>query len=211
MISSIIVRQLNLCDWQSVSHAMHTYTNQRNHESNDEIWLVEHPSIFTQGKLGIKKHILNPNKIQVIQSDRGGQITYHGPGQQIMYVLIDLKRCKVSVHKLINILEYSVINTLSYFEINSHNQLNAPGVYVQNKKICSLGLRISRGCSLHGLALNVTVDLDPFLDINPCGFANMKMTNMQHYNPKIDIKKVRVVLVSEFIKLMNYQYVLWTS
>ncbi|MXP51462.1 lipoyl(octanoyl) transferase LipB [Pantoea sp. SoEX] len=207
--SVVIIRQLNLCDWQSVSDAMHKYTKQRNNESQDEVWLVEHNPIFTQGRLGIKEHILEPNKIQVVHTDRGGQITYHGPGQQIMYVLIDLKRHKISVHKLVSILEETTIKTLSHFQIISHNKPNAPGIYVKDKKICSLGLRISKGCSLHGLALNVTINLKPFLSINPCGIPNMKMTKMQHYNPNIDIRTVRIALVSEFVKLMNYSHILW--
>ncbi|PPI88713.1 octanoyltransferase [Candidatus Pantoea edessiphila] len=205
--NSIIVRQLNLCDWQSISIAMHQYTSQRNQRSYDQIWLVEHYSIFTQGRTGKSKHILQPSLIKIVQSDRGGQITYHGPGQQIMYVLIDLKRQKIKVKELVSILEKTVINTLNYFEIKAHNRLDAPGVYVKNKKICSLGLRISNGCSLHGLALNVTVDLKPFLIINPCGYADMKMTKIQNYCPNINIDKVRSLLILEFSSLMNYQHI----
>ncbi|PPI88039.1 octanoyltransferase [Candidatus Pantoea edessiphila] len=210
-INSILIRELNLCSWQSASDAMHQYTNQRNNKSYDEVWLAEHYPIFTQGRSETKKNILENINIKVIQSDRGGKITYHGPGQQIMYVLIDLKRRKMSVHKLVHILEETAIKTLNYFKIESCSRLDAPGVYVQGKKICSLGLRISKGCSLHGLALNVTVDLSPFLSINPCGHVNMKMTKIQHYYPNIDIDKVKSLLISEFINLMNYKDAKWKS
>ncbi|PPI86903.1 lipoyl(octanoyl) transferase LipB [Candidatus Pantoea edessiphila] len=208
-INSIVIRQLNLCPWKSVSDAMHKYTIHRNNKSYDELWLVEHYPIFTQGRFGSSKHILEPTNIEVIKSDRGGQVTYHGPGQQIMYVLIDLKRRKISVHQLISILEQTVIKTLSYFKIRAHNRLDARGVYVKNEKICSLGLRISKGCSLHGLALNVTVDLTPFLIINPCGYANMKMTKIQNFDHDVSITKVKYLLVSEFTDLMNYNYIKW--
>ncbi|MFN6885885.1 lipoyl(octanoyl) transferase LipB, partial [Proteus mirabilis] len=132
--------------------------------------------VFTQGQAGKAEHLLNTGSIPVIQSDRGGQVTYHGPGQQVMYVLLDLKRNHIGVRQLVTVLENTVINTLAEFNVNAYARADAPGVYVNGDKICSLGLRIRKGCSFHGLALNVDMDLSPFTRINPCGYPDLKMT-----------------------------------
>lgn len=190
---------------------MHHYTDQRNDQSRDEIWLVEHPPVFTQGQAGKAEHLLMPGEIPVVQSDRGGQVTYHGPGQQVMYVLIDVKRRKLGVRQLVTILEETVIATLAEFGVNARARADAPGVYVGEEKICSLGLRIRKGCSFHGLALNVAMDLSPFLRINPCGYAGMSMTQLKNFQPEVTTEQVRSPLVSAFARLSGYENVEWIS
>ncbi len=186
---------------------MHQFTKKRTVNTPDELWLVEHYPVFTQGQAGKKEHLLASGNIPVIQSDRGGQITYHGPGQQIMYILLDLKRNQISVRELITILEITVINTLSEFSITAYAQREAPGVYVKKKKICSLGLRIYKGCSFHGLALNINMDLTPFQRINPCGYAGMKMTQLNDLVPCSKVKDVEPFLIKHFCNLLEFQLV----
>lgn len=210
-VETLFVRQSGLLDWQSVSDAMHHYTDQRDDQSRDEIWLVEHPPVFTQGQAGKAEHLLMPGDIPVVQSDRGGQVTYHGPGQQVMYVLIDVKRRKLGVRQLVTILEETVITTLAEFGVSARARADAPGVYVGEEKICSLGLRIRKGCSFHGLALNVAMDLSPFLRINPCGYAGMSMTQLKNFQPEVTTEQVRSPLVSAFARLSGYENVEWIS
>jgi lipoyl(octanoyl) transferase len=183
---------------------MHEFTDTRADTTQDEIWLVEHPPVFTQGQAGKAEHVLAPGDIPVVQSDRGGQVTYHGPGQQVMYVLINLKRRKLGVRELVTLLEQTVVNTLAEVGIEAYPRADAPGVYVQGKKICSLGLRIRKGCSFHGLALNINMDLTPFLRINPCGYAGMEMTQVNHYQPEVNMDKIRPILIDKFLALLNY-------
>ncbi len=190
---------------------MHHYTDQRDDQSRDEIWLVEHPPVFTQGQAGKAEHLLMPGDIPVVQSDRGGQVTYHGPGQQVMYVLIDVKRRKLGVRQLVTFLEETVIATLAEFGVSARARADAPGVYVGEEKICSLGLRIRKGCSFHGLALNVAMDLSPFLRINPCGYAGMSMTQLKHFQPEVTTEQVRAPLVSAFARLAGYENVEWIA
>lgn len=190
---------------------MHAYTDQRDEHSRDEIWLVEHPPVFTQGQAGKAEHLLMPGDIPVVQSDRGGQVTYHGPGQQVMYVLIDVKRRKLGVRQLVTILEETVIATLADFGVSARARADAPGVYVGDEKICSLGLRIRKGCSFHGLALNVAMDLTPFLRINPCGYAGMSMTQLKHFQPEVTTAQVQAPLVSAFAQLAGYENVEWVA
>ena len=190
---------------------MHYYTDQRDDQSRDEIWLVEHPPVFTQGQAGKAEHLLMPGDIPVVQSDRGGQVTYHGPGQQVMYVLIDVKRRKLGVRQLVTILEETVIATLAEFGVSARARADAPGVYVGEEKICSLGLRIRKGCSFHGLALNVAMDLAPFSRINPCGYAGMSMTQLQHFQPDVRLDQVQAPLVTAFARLTGYENVEWSD
>ncbi len=191
MQTSLIIRNLGRCDYQATFDAMHQFTNDRTDMSADEVWLVEHHPVFTQGQAGKIEHLLNTGDIPVVQSDRGGQVTYHGPGQQVAYILINLRRKKLSVRDLVSHIENTIINTLSQFGIKSNARPDAPGVYVDNRKICSLGLRIRRGCSFHGLALNINMDLAPFQRINPCGYAGMEMTQTALLNGPNELMEVR--------------------
>ena len=172
------IRNLGLAAYEPTFHAMQAFTEQRLPETADELWLVEHPPVFTQGLAGKAEHLLNPSDIPVVQVDRGGQITYHGPGQIVVYTLIDFKRRNISVRELVRRLEQSIINTLTDFGIASYSEEKRPGVYVANRKIASLGLRIKNGAVYHGLALNVNMDLNPFKQINPCGYAGLEMIQM---------------------------------
>lgn len=200
---TILIRNLGLQPYEPVSRAMHDFTDTRDDTTPDEIWLVEHYPIFTQGQAGKAEHLLAPGDIPVVQSDRGGQVTYHGPGQQVMYVLINLKRRKAGVRELVTLLENTVINTLAKLGITALARADAPGVYVDGDKICSLGLRIRKGCSFHGLALNIDMDLAPFMRINPCGYAGLKMTQVRQFNANATIDSVRTILIQELLALLN--------
>ncbi|CRY54830.1 lipoate-protein ligase B [Yersinia intermedia] len=200
----IILRQLGLQPYAPVSQAMHNFTEYRTDATADEIWLVEHQRVFTQGQAGKAEHVLMPGDIPVIQSDRGGQVTYHGPGQQVMYIMIDLKRAKMGVRQLVTAIENTVIQTLAKVGIESQARPDAPGVYVGQQKICSLGLRIRRGCSFHGLALNIAMDLEPFQRINPCGYAGMQMTQVSELKIGISVTDIQPILVQEFIQQLGY-------
>ncbi len=186
---------------------MHAFTDQRTQDTPDEIWLVQHPPVFTQGQAGKAEHILVRGDIPIVQSDRGGQVTYHGLGQQVMYILIDLKRRKLGVRDLVTCLENTVIDTLAHFNIVAKARPDAPGVYINEKKICSLGLRIRKGCSFHGLALNVNMDLEPFTLINPCGYAGMEMTQVSTLVPHTTCEDIAPILVQKFIHLLGEQSV----
>ncbi|UJD93893.1 lipoyl(octanoyl) transferase LipB [Lelliottia amnigena] len=199
----ILVRHLGLQPYEPVSHAMHDFTDSRDDHTPDEIWLVEHHPVFTQGQAGKAEHVLVPGDIPVIQSDRGGQVTYHGPGQQVMYVLLNLKRRKLGVRELVTLLEQTVVDTLAEYGIDAHPRADAPGVYVGEMKICSLGLRIRKGCSFHGLALNINMDLSPFLRINPCGYAGMEMTQMRQWVENVTPGIIGPLLVSKLLALLN--------
>jgi lipoyl(octanoyl) transferase len=155
---------------------MQQFTHHRHEQSIDEIWLLEHHPIFTQGQNGKAEHVLDSGDIPVVKTDRGGQVTYHGPGQLIVYTLIDLQRKKLHVRQLVTLLEQSVIGLLADYGAPAYAKREAPGVYVAGKKICSIGLRIRRGCAYHGIAFNVAMDLAPFARINPCGFTALEMT-----------------------------------
>lgn len=200
---NIILKKIKISDYQSVLNDMIDFTKKRKENTLDEIWLVEHYSVFTIGKSGKKKDIIVTGNIPVIKSNRGGQITYHGPGQQLVYVLLNLKKNQINIKKLIDILEKTIINTLLELNIISHNKKNYPGIYVKNKKICSIGLRVYKYYSLHGLALNVNMDLSPFKYINPCGMNNIKMTQIHEFIPGIKIKNIQPILVNNFFKLIN--------
>lgn len=203
MSESLVIRQLGLQPYERVSRAMHRFTDERNAASADEIWLLQHPHVFTQGQAGKAEHLLQPGAIPVIQSDRGGQVTFHGPGQQVMYVLLDLRRRRLGVRDLVTLLEQTVIATLARFAISAHARADAPGVYVGVDKICSLGLRIRKGCSFHGLALNVAMDLSPFLRINPCGYVGLRMTQVSDLSAGTGMDDVAPVLLAECLRLMD--------
>ena len=204
---NIIIRQLGLAPYQDVSDAMHQFTESRHQDTCDEVWLVEHPPVFTQGQAGKAEHVIAPGDIPVIQSDRGGQVTYHGPGQQVMYVMIDLKRNKIGVRELVTALENTIVKTLAHFHIEAYPRPDAPGVYVNGDKICSLGLRIRQGYSFHGLALNIHMDLEPFNRINPCGYSELKMTQIKALAPETSLNDVQPVLIKQFCDTLGFHIV----
>ena len=207
MQPTLIVRNLGIQDYQNVWHNMQAFTDNRTADTPDEIWLVQHPSVFTQGQAGKPEHLLQRTEIPVVQSDRGGQITYHGLGQQIMYVLIDIKRHEnLNVRQLVTALEQSVVKTLADYGIEGYPKPDAPGVYIDGKKICSLGLRIRHGRSFHGLAFNINMDLTPFHQINPCGYAGLEMCQLADFigSERADCHQVSLQLVKHFSTLLGY-------
>jgi len=202
--SQVIIRLLNQQDYQTCWQAMQQFTAQRDENTIDEIWLLEHNPVFTQGQNGKPEHVLNPGDIPIIQVDRGGQVTYHGPGQLVVYPLIDLRRKKLNVREIVSILEKSVIDVLAQYQLNAIAKREAPGVYIDHKKICSIGLRIRKGCSYHGLAFNIAMDLEPFSRINPCGFKQLEMTQLANFVESIDIKTVEQQLMAYLMTNLGY-------
>jgi lipoyl(octanoyl) transferase len=182
---------------------MQRFTDERDEDTPDEIWLIEHPPVFTQGQAGKSEHIIDPGDIPVVQVDRGGQVTYHGPGQQMLYTLINVKRGKLGVRHLVSALEDSIVNLMSDYDVKAYAKKDAPGVYVDNKKLCSVGLRIRKGCSFHGLALNVNMDLSPFQRINPCGYAGMEMVNSATLGGPETLAEAGPKLVDHFCSLLG--------
>jgi lipoyl(octanoyl) transferase len=206
--SSLALEVINLGqqDYQTSWQAMTDFTNQRTPETPDQLWLVEHPPVFTQGQAGKAEHLLFPGDISVVQTDRGGQVTYHGPGQLVAYPLLDLRRLNIGVRELVTRIEQTIIATLAYYDIESAAKADAPGVYVNGDKIASLGLRVRRGCSFHGLALNVAMDLAPFQRINPCGYQGLAMTQMKDLLPNPpSLADVQTQLVAEFARKLGYE------
>ncbi|HCH02729.1 MAG TPA: octanoyltransferase [Vibrio sp.] len=203
----VVIRQLGRQDYLPVWQAMHQFTDQRDAQTVDEIWLVEHNPVFTQGQAGKVEHLLNTGDIPVVQSDRGGQVTYHGPGQIVAYFMINLRRKNIGVRELVTNIENIVIATLNEFGITSAARPDAPGVYVEQRKICSLGLRIRKGCTFHGLALNVNMDLSPFLRINPCGYAGMEMIQVKDVNGPNSVASVETVLIEKITRQLEYTQV----
>jgi lipoyl(octanoyl) transferase len=189
---------------------MTEFTNTRTADTTDQLWLVEHPPVFTQGQAGKAEHLLVPGDIPVVQSDRGGQVTYHGPGQLVAYPLLDLRRLKIGVRDLVTSIEQTIVATLAHYEIEAYPKPDAPGVYVdingRTDKIASLGLRVRRGCSFHGLALNVAMDLSPFLRINPCGYQGLAMTQMASLLPNPpSLASVQNQLVEQFAQKLGFE------
>ncbi|MCQ8877786.1 lipoyl(octanoyl) transferase LipB [Pseudoalteromonas shioyasakiensis] len=201
--NTLIVRQLGRQRYKPIWQKMQDFTDTRDDTVADEIWLVEHDPVFTQGQAGKEEHLLAPGDIEVIKVDRGGQVTYHGPGQQMMYVLFNLRRLKIGVRELVTWLEECIIDTLKEYDIDAYAKADAPGVYVNDSKIASLGLRVRRGCSFHGLALNVNMDLSPFLRINPCGYAGMNMVQTTDLNGPQNLEQAGNGLVKHMIKKLN--------
>lgn len=198
------VRWLGRQDYTSCWQAMRQFTQERGEETVDEIWLLEHDPVFTQGQNGKAEHLLNPGSIPVIQTDRGGQITYHGPGQLMVYVLIDLKRKQLNVREFVTILEQSVIHLLAQYNINAHAKREAPGIYVNEKKIGSIGLRVRRGSTYHGIAFNVSMDMEPFTRINPCGFSQLEMTQLSDLDGLKEIQETGKKLINYLMKNLGY-------
>lgn len=209
--ATLVVRQLGRQPYEPVWQAMQAFTDNRTKEQADEVWVVEHDPVFTQGQAGKAEHLLAPGDIPVVKVDRGGQVTYHGPGQLVVYFLIDLRRQKMGVRQLVNAIENTVVNVLAQYGIDAAARPDAPGVYVGQDKICSLGLRIRKGCSFHGLALNVDMDLAPFLRINPCGYAGLQMIQSRPLNGPQTVAEAAAKVTSEFASLIAYETLIQQS
>ncbi len=181
------IKHLGLRDYGEVWDEMQRFTTNRTDTTRDEIWLLEHPPVFTLGLAGKREHLLNPGSIPVVQSDRGGQVTYHGPGQLIAYILLDLRRAGLGARRLVELLQGSVLELLQQHGVVGHTLPKAPGVYVDNSKVAALGLRVRHGCSFHGLSLNVDMDLEPFSRINPCGYPDLLVTQLHNIGIKLDL------------------------
>ncbi len=177
--AELIVRHLGVVDYLPTLEAMRTLTAERDEATPDEIWLLQHPQVFTQGQAGKPEHLLAPGDIPVVQVERGGQVTFHGPGQLVGYLMLDLRRLDLGVRELVTVMEQALVEVLASYGVEAAPKADAPGVYVKGDKIASLGLRVRRGCSFHGLALNVDMDMTPFGRINPCGYAGLKMTQLK--------------------------------
>ncbi|AMA44569.1 lipoyl(octanoyl) transferase LipB [Pseudomonas alabamensis] len=204
MSACLGVRVLGLQPYEPVLEAMRRFTEQRDASTMDEVWLVEHPPVFTQGQAGKAEHLLVPGEIPVVQSDRGGQVTYHGPGQLVAYLLLDVRRLGFGVRDLVSRIERSLIELLAGYDVQAAAKPDAPGVYVNGAKIASLGLRIRNGRSFHGLALNVDMDLAPFRRINPCGYAGLAMTQLRDLAGPIEFNEVSTRLREQLVKHLDY-------
>ncbi|MFK3943259.1 lipoyl(octanoyl) transferase LipB [Pseudomonas monteilii] len=204
MSACLGVRVLGLQPYEPVLEAMRRFTEQRDASTVDEVWLVEHPPVFTQGQAGKAEHLLVPGEIPVVQSDRGGQVTYHGPGQLVAYLLLDVRRLGFGVRDLVSRIERSLIELLAGYDVQAAAKPDAPGVYVNGAKIASLGLRIRNGRSFHGLALNVDMDLAPFRRINPCGYAGLAMTQLRDLAGPIEFNEVSTRLREQLVKHLDY-------
>lgn len=200
---ALIIRDLGLVDYTSTWQRMQQFTDLRTDDTADEIWLLEHPPVFTQGQAGKAEHLLFPGDIPVVQVDRGGQVTYHGPGQLVAYILLNIKRRNIGVRQLVNLIEQSIIDTLAENQVSAYAKTDAPGVYVDEKKVASLGLRVRKGCTFHGLALNVDMDLSPFSRINPCGYAGMQMVQSKDLGGPVSMQQAKQQLTAQLIKLLQ--------
>jgi lipoyl(octanoyl) transferase len=205
MPEGIDVCNLGLQDYQTVWQSMSDFTDNRTSDTGDQIWLVQHPPVFTQGQAGKADHLLDPGSIPVIQSDRGGQVTYHGPGQLVVYPLIDLRRRSLGIRAMVTLLEQAAVELMAHFSVLAFPKADAPGVYIhrdgRDDKIASLGLRVRKGCCFHGMSINVDMDLSPFELINPCGYSGLRMTQLRDCvtERKIEYTEVETVLVNLII------------
>ena len=198
------VRQLGTQEYQATWDAMKTLCSERDTDTCDEVWFVQHPAVFTQGISGKAEHILANSNIPIVQTDRGGQVTYHGPGQLVMYVLFDLRRLGIGVRALVDLLENVTIAGLKTYGLTANARKDAPGVYISEKKIASLGLRVKKGCSYHGLSININMDLSPFQQINPCGYEGLEITQLSDYGVNCQIEDVAAILLHELQSQLNY-------
>ncbi|WP_370279700.1 lipoyl(octanoyl) transferase LipB [Pontibacterium sp.] len=203
----VLIRTLGIEPYNPTWEKMQAFTDQRDDETRDEIWLLQHEPVFTQGQAGKAEHLLATGDIPVVQVDRGGQVTYHGPGQLIVYLMINLRRRKLGVREMVDIMERSLVDLLAEYGVEAYAKPDAPGVYVGNAKIASLGLRVRRGCSFHGLALNLDMDLGPFLRINPCGYAGMPMTQLAELAEMPKLEDLMQKLVDQLVGKIGYTQV----
>lgn len=199
----IIVQRLGLVSYESSWNAMRRFTEQRDSETADEIWLLQHPPVFTLGLTAKREHLLDPGDIPVIATDRGGQVTYHGPGQLVLYPLLNLRRRGLGVRQLVTLLEQSVIGLLAELGIDARARADAPGVYIDGRKVASLGLRIRRGCCYHGLSLNLDMNLQPFRRINPCGYANLEVAQLRDFGVTAPIEQITQALLDQLISRLH--------
>ncbi|AXA33818.1 lipoyl(octanoyl) transferase LipB [Francisella adeliensis] len=198
------IKKLGLQDYTITFNQMTDFTAKRNEATADEVWFVEHPAVFTQGKHGKPEHILNLNGIPIVDTDRGGQVTYHGPGQAIIYFLLDVKRSKLGAKRLVSAVEQACINMLNnYYNLQAHTIENAHGIYINNAKIASLGLRIKQGKTYHGIAINTNMDLKPFDYINPCGYSGLQMCQISDFDRSVTIESVQEQFFEEYQKLID--------
>lgn len=202
---SIAVRDLGRQEYVPLWHAMQRFTDARTEASADEIWFTEHPPVFTMGLNASEDHLLAPGDIPVVQIDRGGQVTFHGPGQLMIYPLLDLRRSNMGVRTLVTALEQSVVDLAADFGIEAASRADAPGVYVRADKLASVGLRIRKGCSFHGMALNVDIDIEPFSRINPCGYAELEMTDLRRLGVDLDLHAVWPRLLPHFLNHLGIE------
>lgn len=203
----VLIRTLGIEPYNPTWEKMQAFTDQRDDETRDEIWLLQHEPVFTQGQAGKAEHLLATGDIPVVQVDRGGQVTYHGPGQLIVYLMINLRRRKLGVREMVDIMECSLVDLLAEYGVEAYAKPDAPGVYVGNAKIASLGLRVRRGCSFHGLALNLDMDLGPFLRINPCGYAGMPMTQLAELAEMPKLEDLMQKLADQLVGKIGYTQV----
>lgn len=203
MKQQTVLRQLGLRDYRSVWQDMRQFTAERSTETADEIWITEHPPVFTLGLNGKPEHVLRAGDIPLIQTDRGGQVTYHGPGQLVVYLLTDLRRLSMGPRQAVTLLEHAMLAALSQYGVRAEAKADAPGVYVDGKKIGALGLRIKRGCSYHGLSLNNAMDLAPFFGINPCGYPGLQVTQLADLGVRIQTHELAVPVVHHIIKAIE--------
>lgn len=205
----LIVRHLGRADYESVWQAMKQFTADRDANTGDEIWIVEHPPVFTLGQAGKAIHILQDVGIPVINSDRGGQVTYHGPGQLVGYLLFDIRRKKLNVRELVSGIEQAIIRVLAAYDIAAEADPKAPGVYVNQQKIAALGLRVRKGRSYHGLSLNIDMDLTPFAAINPCGYQGLEVTSLKKLGKNASMQELARKLVDEISVGFQYDGARW--
>ena len=198
------LKWLGRVEYEPTWHAMQRRTDTATHETGDEIWFLEHPPVFTQGMNGRSEHVLAPGDIPVVEIDRGGQVTYHGPGQLVVYPLLDIARLGMGVRVLVTGIEGAVVATLAQWDIRAYGKRDAPGVYVDGRKIASVGLRIRRGRSYHGLALNVAMDLEPFRRINPCGYAGLEMTQVGDLGGPASVRAVAEALAPHLLLQLGF-------
>lgn len=199
----LIIRDLGLQDYLTIFENMKEFTRHRDEKTCDEIWILEHAPVYTQGQAGKPEHVFHRGQIPIVQSDRGGQVTYHGPGQLVAYFLLNCQQNQIGIKQLVQGIEHLCIDILKTYSITGHTLCGAPGVYVDGEKIASLGLRIKNHCSYHGLSLNVNMDLKPFQDINPCGYDKIKMTQISHYHPNIQINDVKDQLITSLFRFVQ--------
>lgn len=199
MTPPIHIRALGLVDYEPTWRAMQSFTAERTADTVDEIWLLQHPPTYTQGQAGKPEHVLNPGDIPVVKIDRGGQVTYHGPGQIVLYLLLDLRRWRLNVRELVTLMEQAVIALLAEHGIAAHGRRDAPGVYVGDAKIAALGLKIRNGCCYHGLSFNVDMDLEPFSRINPCGYHGLRVTQCIAQGITLGLEELQAELTQNLV------------